>query len=164
MEHRSSSAIQPHRQEGRASRNRLGQWHHPSHTASKLCSNGARYGSEAITHSLLLVCVSVFASAARKQRSLRLTKAVQGALSQHFVDFKSDLPFLLIMTIIIIAGMAVRSSKQSTCAYNLVKHHRHTSMAPLSPQTPERRLSPHSGPLSLTGAILFITGLRLCHD
>jgi hypothetical protein len=68
------------------------------------------------------------------------------------------------MTIIIIAGVAVRSSKQTTCVHYLVKRRCHTSMAPLSPQTPEQRLSPHSGPLSLTGAILFITGLRLCHD
>ena len=62
------------------------------------------------------------------------------------------------MTIIIIDGMTVRSSKQSTCVCYLVKHHRYTSMAPLSPQTPERRLSPHSGPLSLTGAILVALG------
>ena len=70
---------------------------------------------------------------------------------------------LLIMSIIIITGVAVRSSKQTTCVHYLVKRCCHTSMAPLSLQTPERRLSPHSGPLSLIGAILSITELRYCH-
>ena len=67
------------------------------------------------------------------------------------------------MSIIINTGVAVRSSKQSTCVHYLVKRCCHTSMAPLSLQTPERRLSPHSGPLSLIGAILSITELRYCH-
>ena len=116
MEHRSSSPIQPHRQGGGATCHRVGQWHQPSHTASKLCPNGPRHGSEAITHPLLLVCVSL-------QHQCHVCRKVTAPRRHHrghpfttLLFLRKDLHVLLIMSIIIIAGMAVRSSNRHACA------------------------------------------------